>query len=308
MTRWRVEPDAAGQRVDHAVAAALPGVSIAAAKRLLATGAVAIDGRPARKGEHLTAGQTVEIDDQAAGDAERPARVLPDPDLAVAVLYVDATMVAIDKPAGIASHPLAPRQLGTAANAVCARFPECASASPDAREGGLVHRLDGGTSGVLIAARSAEAWPLLRAALGGPDCEKTYLAEVVGSPPEAGVETGSIGRLGRRGARVRVGAGRHLQSARTSWAVVERRADTALVRAVLQAGRPHQVRAHLAAAGHPIVGDSTYGGPSGRQAIAADDGRGGFHLHAASVRFRHPSSGEVILIEAPPPGWAMIRA
>src|SRR5204863_5937560 len=132
-------------------------------------------------------------------------------------------------------------------------------ASPDRREGGLVHRLDTGTSGVLIAARSAGVWPELRAALTEPGCEKTYLAEVVGAPAERGIETAPIGRVGRRGGRVRVGGGRQPQEAETAWEVIERRAATALVRVRLSAGRPHQVRAHLAAAGHPIVGDGKYG-------------------------------------------------
>ncbi len=219
-------------------------------------------------------------------------------------------MVAIAKPAGMPSHPLAVGERGTAANAIVARFPECAAASPDAREAGLVHRLDAGTSGVLLAARSAEVWPQLRAALVGPACEKQYLAEVRGAPPETGVATAPIGRIGRHGAGVRVGGGRQPQPARTDWEVVERRATTALVRARLHAGRAHQVRAHLAAAGFPIVGDRQYGGGDAEPDAGGDAERdaGGFRLHAASLRLRHPISGELILIEAPPPRWAMIRA
>ena len=203
----------------------------------------------------------------------------------------------------MASHPLAAGQLGTAANAIVARFPECAAASPDPREGGLVHRLDTGTSGVLVAARSARVWPELRAALTGDDCEKTYLAEVAGAPADAGVETAPIGRVGRRGGRVRVGGGRQPMAAETAWQVIERRATTALLRVTLSAGRHHQVRAHLAAAGHPIVGDTRYGDGNGKE----DDGEL-LRLHAWAVRFKHPVSGETIFIEAPPPDWAKIRA
>jgi 23S rRNA pseudouridine1911/1915/1917 synthase len=236
------------------------------------------------------------------------------------VLHEDAALVAIAKPAGVPSHPLAPGQRGTAANAIVARWPECAGASPDAREGGLVHRLDTGTSGVLIAARAAGVWPALRAALTADDCEKTYLAEVVGAPPDTGVESMPIGRVGRRGGRVRVGGGRQPMAAETAWRVIERRADTAIVRVTLSAGRHHQVRAHLAAAGWPIVGDRRYGEGGGHEHVDEDEdededenrdgARGGesMHLHAAAVRFRHPVSGDTILIEAPPPDWAMIRA
>ena len=212
------------------------------------------------------------------------------------MLYADETLVAVANLRACRRTRCEPGELGTAANAICARFPGCATASPDAREGGLVHRLDTGTSGVLIAARTAAAWAPLRAALTADDCEKTYLAEVTGAPPGAGVEEAPIGRVGRRGARVRVGGGRRPLEARTVWQLVEQRATTALVRAQLHAGRTHQVRAHLAAAGHPVVGDEQYG--TGGEPL---------RLHAAAVRFRHPISGHTILIEAPPPDWAMIR-
>jgi 23S rRNA pseudouridine1911/1915/1917 synthase len=296
MARARVEPDAAGSRVDHLVAAAVPGLSVAAARQLVEGGAVRVDGRRARKGERLAAGQVVDVDDEAL--ALRRPGVAPDPDLALEVLYQDEVLVAIAKPSGIPSHPLAGRRTGTAASALVARFPECAAASPDAREGGLVHRLDTATSGVLIAARRADAWRALRGALGAPGAEKTYLAEVAGRPPERGVADQPIGRIGRRGARVRVGGGRRPLPARTTWEVVERRGDRTLVRVRLGAGRAHQVRAHLAAAGFPIVGDPKYGGPEAPE----------LHLHAAAVSFTHPVSGEPISIVAPPPAWAIIRA
>ena len=304
MARARIPPEATGQRIDHAVAAAVPGLSVARARRLLQSGAVRVAGRRPRKGAKVgpgEAGATIEIDDEALGAAGGgpPAAVRPDPDMPLDVLHEDDALVAVAKPAGAPSHPVKPGQGVTAANALVARFPECAAASPDPREAGLVHRLDTGTSGVLIAARSARVWPELRAALTADDCEKTYLAEVVGTPADAGVETAPIGRVGRRSGRVRVGGGRPPLAAETAWEVLERRATTSLVRVRLSAGRHHQVRAHLAAAGHPIVGDTQYG--------PADPGAT-FHLHAASVRFRHPRSGETILIEAPPPDWAKIRA
>jgi 23S rRNA pseudouridine1911/1915/1917 synthase len=298
VARFRVEPEGAGARVDHFIAAAVPGLSVAAARRLLEGGAVRVDGRPAKKGARLVAGQTVELDDaQGVGAAPEARRVRADPSVPIAVLLIDAAFVAVDKPAGIPSHPQAAGETGTAANGLAARFPECAAASPDPREGGLVHRLDTGTSGVLIAARSAAAWASLRAALSQTGCEKSYLAEVVGTPPETGESNAPIGRVGRRGTRVRVdGGGRNPLPARTSWEVVERRAATTLVRVRLTKGRTHQVRAHLAAAGHPIVGDDLYG-----------DGVGQLRLHAATVRFAHPNGGGEILIEAPPPDWAKIR-
>src|SRR5262249_44659513 len=100
--------------------------------------------------------------------------VLPDASLAIVLLHADEALVAVDKPPGVPSHPLRAGELGTAANAIVARFPECASASPDPREGGLAHRLDTETGGVLVAARGREVWSKVRAALAAPDCVKTY--------------------------------------------------------------------------------------------------------------------------------------
>jgi 23S rRNA pseudouridine1911/1915/1917 synthase len=307
VTSFRVAPELAGRRVDHAVVAAVPGLTVNGARRLIALGRVRVDGRPARKGDPIAAGALLEIDDDAGAGGADGARVRPDPALAVTVLYADDALVAIDKPAGVPSHPLRAGELGTAANAVVARFPECARASPDPREGGLAHRLDTETSGVLLAARTPDAWHALRAALSDPACVKTYLAEVAGDPPERGASDAEIGRTGRRGARVRVGGGRRPQAAHTDWEVLERREGTALVRARLHAGRAHQVRAHLAAAGFPVLGDPTYAGDEAR-ALAEARGARALRLHAASIAFRHPVTGALTFVEAPAPGWAMMRA
>jgi 23S rRNA pseudouridine1911/1915/1917 synthase len=303
VARVRVDEAHAGGRVDHAVAGAVPGLGVAGARRLVAAGGVRVDGRLARKGERVALGQTLDIDDAVAVTAA----VEPDAALAVAWLHVDDALVAVDKPAGVPSHPLRAGERGTAANAIVARFPECASASPDAREGGLAHRLDNETSGVLLAARGRKDWEALRAALRAPGCVKTYLAEVAGAPPERGVESAPIGRAGRRGGHVRVGGGRAPLAARTEWEVVERRGATTLVRARLHAGRAHQVRAHLAAAGFPIVGDAVYG-PEARAGASGGAAPGRLRLHAHTISLAHPRTGAALLIEAPPPEWAILRA
>jgi 23S rRNA pseudouridine1911/1915/1917 synthase len=303
--RATVDTAATGARLDHFVAR-LIGDSVHAARRLIVDGRVSLDGRAThdvKKGIHLAAGQDVIV--ELAGNPS--VGVVPEPEAPLEVLFCDAQLVAVNKPAGIPSHPLRTGEKGTLANALVARFPECAGAADDQREAGLGHRLDNGTSGVLLAARRHDVWLALRAALRADSCEKHYLAEVVGAPVEArGSLAEPIGRHGRRGKRVLVGGqGRNPQPAVTEWEVIERRAESALLRVRLHAGRAHQVRAHLATLGHPLVGDVLYG-QTRAGAAARALGATSIRLHAESVSLRHPSSGEPLLVEAPPPAWARL--
>jgi len=302
----QVAPEDAGVRLDAFVSRHLC-VSVGEARRRIEAGAVRVDGQRRRKGTTLPAGARVSIEEptEAVG-------LVAEPSPAVAFLYEDAALIAIDKPAGMPSHPLRAGERGTAANAIAARYPECAAASEDPREGGLGHRLDTGTSGVLLAARQRAAWLALRAALRAPDCQKRYLAEVWGRPPDEGDVTAAIGRSGRRGGKVRLDGGRNPLPAQTSWHVLWRgltgAEETSLVEARLHAGRAHQVRAHLAAAGYPIVGDDRYDPDFAARGAAGDTIPGTaeprLHLHAAAVSFTHPVTARPLTIEAPPPSWA----
>jgi 23S rRNA pseudouridine1911/1915/1917 synthase len=302
-----IQDTEAGLRLDAVLAQHGLAPSVAAARRLLASGAVRVDGRPAKKGTHLRPGQVVEVSESSSPTLQPVAMKLP-------VLFEDADFVAVAKPAGVPSHPVRPGEGPSAAAAIAALFPECTSASPDPREGGLVHRLDRGTTGVLIAARSRTAWDRLRQAMSDATCSKTYYSEVVGQFPayapgekdfvSPGRERGQftvavpIGRTGRHGKRVRLGGGRQPLPALTEVVLLEQRPDTALVQARLSKGRTHQVRAHLAYLGIPVVGDTTYGQSD------AEESPSRLHLHAAAVTFTHPRTGQVVTIEAPPPAWA----
>ena len=309
-----VEADEAGLRLDGFLARRKVVPSVAAARRALAAGIVAVNGRSASKGTHVQASDVVALGDEPANDIV----LKPSPELELTVLYADDEIVAIDKPAGIASHPLRPYEGATVASGLIARFPECAGASPDAREGGLGHRLDVATSGVLLAARSREAWYRLREALATPFCEKIYFAEIRGEFPTAAnihtsvefvvpggqpssfVVTVPIGRQGRRGHKVKLAAGRQPLAARTEITLVESRPGAALVEARLSRGRAHQVRAHLAHLGIPVIGDAVYG------QVAPDAGTD-LHLHAWAVSFVHPTTGKPLRVEAPLPVWARRR-
>lgn len=306
-----VEPAEAGLRVDGFLVKRSLMPSAAAARRAVASGVVHVDGRVAKKGHRLEVGQHVDLDETPVADAV----LKPTPDLVLPVLYTDDTLVAVAKPAGIPSHPLKAGEGATVASAIVAQFPECAAASPDPREGGLGHRLDVGTSGVIVAARSREGWYRLREALSGTSCEKIYLAQttgrfpgtdeatqdfvVPGPRPSSFVVDCPIGRQGRHGSRVVLAAGRQPLPARTEITRLESRPGGDLVEARLSHGRAHQVRAHLSHLGIPVQGDATYG-----EAPATTE----LHLHAFAIAFLHPTTGKPVRIEAPPPDWARRRA
>jgi len=311
-----VEPSEAGVRLDSFLARHKLVPSTAAAKRAVASGVVRVNGKRAKKGAHLEPGDVVDLGEKASDKVAWA----PAPGLVLTVLYADDNIVAVNKPTGLATHPLRAHDAPTLAHALIARFSECAHASPDGREAGLAHRLDVATSGVLLAARQRETWYRLRQALASPTCEKIYLAEVQGTfprpdtlraeyvmsgpRPSSFVVTAPVGRQGRHGSKVKLASGRNPLPARTEVTWLETRPGGALVEARLCRGRAHQVRAHLAHLGIPVLGDTLYGhadSPADSPTTAA------LHLHAWTVSLVHPVTGKPLRIEAPPPAWAERR-
>jgi 23S rRNA pseudouridine1911/1915/1917 synthase len=279
--RFTVADGEAG-RADKVVKARFPDLGRRQIARLFAGGAVRAAGRALDKGAFVAAGTELELTHEPVrDDAAAPE---PEPELALEVLHTDEAVVAIAKPAGMPSHPLRAGQRGTVANALVARFPECIAAGAEAREGGLVHRLDTGTSGVLLAARTPEDWMALRRAFAAGAVDKDYLAVVGGDLPDHGR---CDAPLAQRGDHVAISWDDDGLGATTTWQVLERGPGWALLRCRATSGRMHQIRAHLAGSGAPILGDERYGGRPGPAALV------GHFLHAERIALAHPGGGRL---------------
>ncbi|MGC4000089.1 MAG: RluA family pseudouridine synthase [Anaeromyxobacter sp.] len=290
-------------RLDRALADAL-GLGRAAVKRAFALGEVRVRGKRARASDPAPPGALVELD--VEGPAGPPE---PDEEAPLTVLVEHPRLVVVDKPAGVAVHPLAPGEGGTLANAVAARYPECAEASPDPREGGAVQRLDLETSGCVAFARDPEAWAELHERLKAREVEKRYLALAVGRVASGGVCSVPLAQRGGRvvaapdlEAEERLAArGLRARPAETRYEVARRFRGFTLLELQLITGVMHQIRAHLALLGHPVAGDALYGG-----AAAAVPGLERHFLHAATLSLEAPGGGRVAAQSPLPPELARL--
>jgi 23S rRNA pseudouridine1911/1915/1917 synthase len=255
--RFVVTPEDAGNRLDRLLALRA-SVGRRKARELCDAGSVLVDGRRGRAADLVAAGASVELDlpnDQAE----------PDPTLALDVRFETSAIVVVHKPAGMPTAPLRLGEVGTLANALVARYPEMKNIGRRPREPGLLHRLDTQTSGLVVACRTTEAFRRLGDALRRGKLEKRYLAIASGDLDDGGAIDDALAPDPRRRDRVRTAAPEgsgYARASLTRYRVLERRGPLVLLELRMSRGFRHQIRAHLAAVGAPLVGDALYGGRS----------------------------------------------
>ncbi|GIU96746.1 MAG: pseudouridine synthase [Actinomycetota bacterium] len=270
-----------------AVLASLAGIPRTEAQRAIEEGRVRVDGVPRRRSHRLAGGERIEFD-------PAPAAGLVPEGPPVPVRFEDEHLIVVAKPAGVLTHPTPTRRRGALVNRLLAMGRPLAPAGGALRPG-VVHRLDVGTSGLVVLAKTDEAHRALAALMRRHEADRRYLALVRG---RVGPEAFAIDApLGRRAARVvvdRVGG----RAAATEVRVVERLPRATLLEAAPRTGRTHQIRVHLAAIGHPVLGDRAYGG-GGDEARRVGLDRP--FLHAWRLGFRHPITGARVELEEPLP-------
>ncbi|HKY13496.1 MAG TPA: RluA family pseudouridine synthase [Microthrixaceae bacterium] len=282
-----------GERVDRVVSM-ITGCSRSEAATVVGDGHVLVDGRAVTKVSiKVHEGQTIEV----AVDPVRPP-VIPGPDASVPVevLFADDDVIVIDKPPGLVVHPGAGHQGATLVHGLLARFPELEGVGGDPERPGIVHRLDKGTSGLLVVARTDDAHDALVAQLSTHEVERTYLALTWGAfETKLGTIDAPVGRSRRDPLKMTVTASG--RPSRTHYEVLEAFSDpvTTLLRCQLETGRTHQIRVHLRSLGRPVVGDDLYGGV--RPGLVSPRP----FLHATRLAFEHPANGEVLTFESPLP-------
>ena len=290
VTRLTAPAEAAGERLDRFLAESVEGLTRSAAARLLEEGRVTADGKAAGKNYRLRGGEALAVD---MPDPE-PAEALPE-DIPLDVVYEDGDIIVVNKPVGMVVHPAPGHPDGTLVNALLFHCAGSLSGVGGALRPGIVHRIDRDTSGLIVAAKNDFAHQGLAAQLQDHSMRRTYEAVVVGNLREdRGTVDAPIGRCPTDRKRMAV-TERNSRAAVTHYEVLRRFRGYTYIRCVLETGRTHQIRVHMAYIGHPLYGDTVYGA----KRPAAD--MTGQCLHAVALDLTHPRTGERMRFTSPLP-------
>lgn len=282
-----------GARIDAWLAAHVEGLTRSAAAKLMESGGVAVNGASAAKNYRLTGGETVEV---TRPEAEEIA-VEPQ-DIPLDVVYEDQDVIVVNKPVGLVVHPAPGHPDGTLVNALLHHCGDSLSGIGGEKRPGIVHRIDRDTSGLIIAAKNDAAHLALAEQLQDHSLYREYEAVVVGNLRE---DSGTVDLpIARHPTDRKKMAVNHLNGRRavTHWTVLARYPGYTHIQCRLETGRTHQIRVHMAALGHPVLGDPVYGGQrKGFPELA------GQCLHARRLTFRHPRTGEQVTVSCPLPDY-----
>lgn len=289
-----ITSESAGQRLDAFLAAVIPELTRSAVQRLIDHGQVLLDGKAVKASWKLSAGEQVAV----TIPAPEPATAVAE-DIALDVLFEDGDVIVVNKSAGMTVHPGAGVNRGTLVNALLGHCSDLSGIGGEVRPG-IVHRIDKDTTGILVVAKNDAAHEGLARQFSEHTVKRVYHALVFGSPrTDKGKIEGIIGRHPVDRKKMS-GKARHGRAAVTHWQVIARYPEVTLLKLKLETGRTHQIRVHLSEAGHPLLGDSVYGGDARLgnvrdarlKSLIRDLGRQA--LHAKVLGFMHPCKGEYV--------------
>ena len=301
-----------GERLDRQLLRLFPWLDRTTVQELIANGHVVLNRKPVKKGARLSSGDILEC-----RDVPEPAdlRLQPNPDLPLKILFEDTVLLALDKPAGMPTHPLRFAETDTLANALVARYPALAEIGDDRLFPALLHRLDTQTSGLVLAAKTAAAYAALRTQFRRFTVQKHYTALVHGVVDAPGRLEAPLTHQSRSPCKMAVvrnpdklPPGDQFAAA-TSWVPLQTGKEFSLLDVTIYTGVTHQIRCHLAAAGYPIVGDALYGSPSSPPTSNHQPSTTTRHwLHASRLIATHPVTGKSLDIACRlPPNWPPVR-
>src|SRR5438552_2456126 len=288
-------PDDRGVRLDIFLARHLENLTRSQIQLLNRSGAIRIGGSQEKAGYRIRGGETIEVDLRILA-----AEPISPEQISLQIYFEDRDLAVIEKPAGFVVHPGSGTRAGTIANALMFHFKNLSDVGGEGRPG-IVHRLDKKTSGLLLVAKNNLAHAKLSDAFQGRRIQKTYLALVHGRPKrDAAAIDLTVSR--HRTIRTKMAAGRPAgRSAHTEYKLLESFHGFALLEVKITTGRTHQIRVHLSAIGHPVVGDDIYGERSFKEFSRKFGEPGRYFLHAADLKFEHPSSGKPMEFHSPLP-------